>query len=643
MVKCTRNPKKGLMKSMKINKMFCAVMSRFVTVTVMCVGVFMPVCGVLTAATLDVDISVSHGVYTSGELETSRSVVYLVIDRSSSMAEKSLKGRRTPDEALVESLKMQLDAIPLGTEIHVLPFSSKVWEETVIDSLDEVKRKSVLELVKKMPPEGLTLLYDAQDMALTAAEKIMASDANADVRVLVYTDGFHQTPSDYKGEYKARHQLRRSGIGRKRFMDNPDFENECAAARKKFEDKFRGLIAKPNLEVAYEWLSASPPPDWTNVTDKAAIPSELASHTTELYNPLENPSQVFKGALHLPISDKCWEEVKGKSFMVEWMVGGKRASGSLKLNSGHQKCTIEWPSLPEDNPEPATLLVCGLPKGRKFVLKDAKPVAYTIPALKRAEIAIESPAEGEVFVVGDKVKFKAKSSESSVSWKFPSDATDGLAFEKAFGKEGVVKFSVTAGKEVRATTVSRTIEVIQTGVELRESANGYHETGKSSTFTAAAVGKVLGYEWTVDGQAVAGSTETFSHVFKDTNPHEIGVTVRYKKGITASARRSVRVWPKPAIVVEAPEEFDGDSESASMRVESPIALKAKVEGAFSSVTWSFVQKDKVVAKVTTDLKDGVAGGSYVPTRGGLYDVIVTAEGLAGKLSEEVQIYVKPQR
>lgn len=597
-----------------------------------------------SAATLDVDIVVTHGVYSgSGERVTSRSVVYLVLDRSGSMAEKTLKGGRSPDEALLESLKMQLDAIPLGTELRILPFSSKIWEETVIDSLDDAKRKSVLELVKKMTPKGQTLLYDAQDMALTAAEKIMASDANAEVRVLVYTDGLHQTPADYDGEYKARYQLRRSGIGRKRFVENPDFENERMAARKKFEDKFHGLIAKPNLEVEYEWLSASPPPDWTNITIKAAIPSELASHTPELYNPLENPSQAFKGALHLPISDKCWEEVKGKPFLVEWTVGGKRATGSLKLDSGHQKCTIEWPSLPEDNPEPATLLASGLPKGRKFVLKDSKPVTYTIPALKRAEIAIDSPAEGAVFVVGDKVKFKAKSSEASVSWKFPSDATDGLAFEKAFGKEGVVKFSVTAGKGVRATTVSREIEVIQTGVELKESANGYHETGKSSTFTAVAVGKVLGYEWTVDGQAVAGSTEAFSHVFKDTNPHEIGVTVRYKKGITASAKRSVRVWPKPAIIVEAPEEFDGDSESASMRIESSIALKAKVEGAFSSVTWSFVQKNKVVAKVKTDLKDGVAAGSYVPTRGGLYDVIVTAEGLAGKLSEELQIYVKPQR
>ena len=375
---------------------------------------------------------------------------------------------------------------------------------------------------------------------------------------------------------------------------------------------------------------------------KTAIASELASHTPELYNPLENPRQTFKGVLHLPISDKCWEEVKGKTFMVEWTVGGKRATGSLKLDSGHQKCAIEWPHLPENNPEPATLLACKLPEGRKFVLKDARPVSYTIPALKRAEVAIDSPAEGAVFVVGDKVKFEAKSSETLVNWKFPSGTAEGLSFDRTFDKEGTVKFSATAGKGVRATTVPRTIEIIRTGVELKESANGYHETGKSSTFTAVALGKVLGYEWKIDGQSVAGSSKTFSHVFKDTNTHEIGVTVRYKKGIVASAKRSVRVWPTPAIRIEAPEEYDGDPESAKLRAGQPIALKAVVEGAFESAVWSFEQDGKVMAKVPASVKDGVATGSHALAKGGLYDVTVTAEGLAGKVSEVVQMYVKPK-
>ena len=110
---------------------------------------------IVGAATLDVDLTVSHGVYTSGELATSRSVVYLVVDRSGSMAEKTLKNGRSPDEALIESLKMQLDAIQLGTEVCILPFSSQIWEEKVFKSLTEEDRKTILELVKKMSPKEL--------------------------------------------------------------------------------------------------------------------------------------------------------------------------------------------------------------------------------------------------------------------------------------------------------------------------------------------------------------------------------------------------------------------------------------------------------------------------------------------------------
>ena len=519
----------------------------------------------ISAATLDVDIVVTHGVYSgSGERVTSRSVVYLVLDRSGSMAEKTLKGGRSPDEALQESLKMQLDAIPLGTELRILPFSSKIWDETVIDSLDDAKRKSVLELVKKMTPKGQTLLYDAQDMALTAAEKIMASDANTDVRVLVYTDGLHQTPSDYEGEYKAHYQLRRSGIGRKRFVNNPEFEIERAAAREKFENKFHDLIAKPNLEVEYEWLSVSPPPDWATTVNKAAIPSEFASNTPELLNPLEIAKQAFKGGLHLPISDKCWEEVRGKPFTVEWIVGGKRATGSMELDSGHQRCSIEWPSLPADKPETATLTVRALPGGKKFVLKDSKSVSYAIPAFLK-------------------------------------------------------------------------------GVEIKVPEKEYYEKDKKATFAAAAIGRVLGYAWTVDGQAVSGGAEKLEHTFKDAGHHEIGVTARYVNGITASAKRTVRVWPTPVVSIISPEEFDGDSESATLRVGNPIALKAKVEGAFDSAVWTFAQDDKVVATVPTTVKDGFASGSYVPEKGEHYDLSVTADGAAGKkTSEAIQIYVKPK-
>lgn len=603
----------------------------------------------LDAATLDVELSVSHGFYSEGELSPCRNVVYLVIDRSGSMADHSLPGGRTPDEALFESLKMQLDAIPSGAEVHVLPFSGKVWEEFTIKDLDDAARQSILKRVKAMKPDGQTVLYDVQDVALTAAEKIMNEDKSAEVRVLVYTDGIHQVPWEgYTGEYRAcshRPKKAMKAFGRKRWEKNPSYREELAAARKKFEDKFSGLMAKPNLEVEYEWLSASPKPE-PGMHTKTPIPVEFASHTPELYNPLENPSQAFKGALHLPISDRCWEDVKGKKFTVEWKVGGKKASSTLTLDSGRPKCSIEWPSLPKDYPESAELAVKGLPEGRKFVLRDPKPVTYTIPALKMAEVAVTSPAEGDVFVVGDKVKFEAKSSEASATWKFPSGSEEGLSFEKAFDQEGVVRFAVTAGGGVRATTVTRTFEVIRTGVELTGSTNGYYEVGQTATFTAKAVGQALGYAWTVDGQPVACDAASLNYVFKDTKSHEIGVTARYKKDITAPTNCVVRVWPKPFISIEAPKDFGGNAESSPLRVGKPVALKAKVEGAFSSATWSFERDGKVVATVPVVVKDGIASGSYVPSKvddpkGDLYDIIVVAEGLAGKTNEEVQIVVKP--
>ena len=593
------------------------------------------------AATLDIELNVTHGIYTGSELAMSRSVVYLVIDRSGSMGEKSLSGGRTPNEALIESLKLQLSAIPLGTEMHVIPFSSTIWDEIVYESLDESARKAILDFVTKEKPKGQTVLYDAEDLALTAAAKIMDADANAEVRVLVYTDGEHLTPWNYEGEYKACYQNKTKGFGRKRFETNPNYRSDLETARKKFVVKFRDLIAKPNMEVEYEWLSETPKPE-AEMRTKAAISTTLSSYTPELLNPLEHPKQAFKGGLHLPVTDKCWEEVQGKPFSVKWTVDGKVTTGTLQLKNGRQTCSIEWPSLPEDNPAPAVLTVTGLPEGRKFSLKDPKSVSYEIPALKRSSVEITSPAEGAVVVAGEKVKFAAKSSENAATWSLAGESVEGLSFEKSFDKEGVIKFSVSAGKGARAVTVERSIEVIKTGVELKESANGYHEVNKESSFTAVAVGRVSSYTWTVDGQEVAGGDVTLKRVFDKTGTHEIGVAIHYKKGITASARRTINVWPKPVVRIESPEEYDGDPESASLRAGQALALKAVVEGAFEKSVWSFEQDGKVVGTLPVAVKDGLSVGAHALPKDGLYDVTVTAEGPAGKVSEYVQIYLKPK-
>ena len=511
-------------------------------------------------AKLEVELNVSHGLYSSKEEESFRSVVFLVIDRSGSMAEKTLKDGRTPDEALFESLKMQLDSIPDGTELHIIPFSNKIWDETFVASLDSEKRASVLDLVKKMSPRGQTVLYDAQDVALTQAAKILDSDETAEVRVLVYTDGEHLTPWDYEGEYKACFQIKAGGIGRKRFENNPTYHEDRAVARRKFEAKFRDLMAKPNMEVEYEWLSASPKPE-IEMRTKTAIASELSSHTPELGNPFESPQQTFKGALHLPISDKCWEEVKGRPFTVEWKVGEKTATASMKLESGVQKCDIEWPFRPEDKPSAAEVTVRALPEGKKFVLKDSKSVGYQIPAFLK-------------------------------------------------------------------------------GVEIKVPEREYYEKDKNSAFTAVSVGRATGYAWKVDGKNVPCSSSGLDYVFKDAGAHEVSVTVMYVNGITASAGRSVRVWPTPSIAIESPVEYDGDPESAKLRAGAPIALRAKVEGAFESAVWTFAQDDKPVATIPSAVKEGLASGNYTPKKGGLYDVTLSAEGLGGRIEEYVQIYVK---
>lgn len=600
----------------------------------------------LVAATLDVDLAISHGIYTGGELVTSRKVVFLVLDRSGSMAEPTLENKRTPDEKLVQSLKMQLDAIPLGTEVHVIPFSSTIWPELFYDKLDEGGRKAIIDFVQDKTPKGQTVLYDAQDMALTAAAQIMKSDATAEVRVLVYTDGVHLTPWNYEGEYKACYQTRVAGVlARKRFEENPGYEADRQAARKKFEEKFYDLVAKPNLEVEYEWLSADPKPE-EKMHTKAIIPVELTRNTLELLNPLEYPKQAFKGTLLVPISDRLWEEVKGKSFNVEWTVGGKSKIGTMQLNAGHQTLSIEWPSLPEDNPEPATLTVRGLPEGRKFILKDSKSISYNIPALKRAEVDVAAPTEGAVVVLGEKVKFLATSSEKSATWKFPSSEVKGLDFEKTFEEEGKVKFTVTAGGGVRATKVEREIEVIRTGVEIKGVANGYYEIGKPATLTAAAMGPVSGYVWTVDGVEVADAGEALTRTFDKVGNHEIGVTARYKQGIVATAKSTIYVWATPAIGIVEPEEYDGESESSTRRVGTPVELKASVTGAFSTAVWVVTMGDKEIARIPVAVKDGLAVGSYVPEKVGLHDVSVTAEGLAGSISvgEEIrQFHANPKR
>ena len=606
------------------------------------------VTGMLSAATLNVELTVSHGIYSGvGELAASKKVVFLVIDRSGSMSDKSLPGGRTPNEALLESLKLQLDALPFGTEIHVLPFSSRVHEETVYPSLDAKTRKSILNFVMGSVPNGQTLLYDAQDKALSAAAKIMTENANAEVRMLVYTDGEHLTPWNYEGEYKACFQRKAGGLGRKKFENNPSYQQERAAAKKKFEARWHDLKAMPRMAVEYEWLSSSQKPE-EEMVDGTPIDTEFSSRLKDyrLKNPLVEPLQDLKCRLHLPITDDMWQEVVGKNVSLDFDVGGKRVSKVLVLKEGANVCKLEWPSLPENKPTTVCLALSRMPSGKKFILNKPKPIVMTVPAQACLAVTIESPAKegvAPVFSTGADVTFRAKASEPDAEIKWAvgkSEVLKGYSVNWQPKSPGSVTYSVTASKAgFRSAEAKGSFEVIPTGVTL-ESASARHEVSRESVFRATAIGPCIRYEWTVDDKRVSGETAEIKHVFDKSGSHKVCVRAIYKAGIVAEARPiEISVDAAPFVKILSPMAYDGDAENVQLQAEKPIALLARVEGGLTTVSWQFKMKDKV-STVQTVIKDGQTAGQYVPLKGGFYDVVATGKGPAGEASDTVQVFVK---
>lgn len=611
---------------------------------------FLLTCGLLmtgmlsaATATLNVDLTVTHGVCSVVEGAESRKVVFLVIDRSGSMGEATLSGDRTPNEALVDSLKLQLAAIPRGTEVHVIPFSSTIWEEQTYKCFDDKCRKAILDFVEKEAPKGQTVLYDAEDLVLSAAAKIMDRDANAEVRVLVYTDGEHLTPWNYEGEYKACYQNRTKGVGRKRFENNPNYRSDLEGAKKKFKTRFAGLISRPNLEVEYEWLSETDKPEADMVT-KTPLPTELRSQTAGLANPLASPEQTVKGVLHLPISDKCWEEVKGKPISLDFEVDGKHVTEVIKLEPGRHSCKLAWPALPTDESATAKISLSRLPGGAKFELKEPKPLQWNVPAQGRVSVEVTSPAKDVVVAFGSKVSFMAKASDQAdVRWAVgPSKKTlAGVSAIWTADVAGTVPYRVTASKTgFKSATASGTLEVIRTGVEVL-CADSRYEVGKESVFQAKAVGPCLRYVWSVDGRRVSGEGDVLKYVFEKSGDHQVGVTAFYKNNLQAdSSPKAVSVAKAPFVEILAPVAFDGDVENVAFQAEKPIDLAARVEGGLTEVVWQFKLKDKVIASIPTTVKDGRAAGRYTPPKGGYYDVIATGKGPAGEKTESVQIFVK---
>ena len=598
-------------------------------------GIGLVAAGLLSAATLDVEVSVLHGVESKDAVAKSRRVAYFVVDRSGSMSDETLEGKRTPNDALLESLKMRLGALPDGSTVHVIPFASVIKATKSYPSLDSRTRRQIVDFVARDKPNGQTLLYDAQDLALMEAARTMQRDPSADVAVYVYTDGLHLTPYNYEGEYPARSQLRNGH----KYVFNPDYIAEKNAAYAKFKAKFADLVAKPNLEVEYEWLSRSAKPDTSDWGTKPRIGTELSARVPALKNPRTVPKQSLKCHLFLPITDSCWEEVKGKKISLEFDVNGKRVSTAVDLSDG--RCSLDWPMLPDEQPATARITFSRLPGGKKFDLKDPKPLVLSVPAQGRVSVSVENPARGTVVSTGDKVGFSAKASDgASVSWTIGNDVLHGASVGWLAKEPGRVDYCVKASKVgFKDAESSGSIEVIPTGVKI-EYVTDRHEVGKESTFRAKAIGPCQRYVWTVDGRRVPGEAGTMKHVFEESGRHNVGVTAMYTAGIAKDAERlEVSVSAAPFVEILSPVAYDGDTESAQYLAEKPIDLLARVEGDLTTVTWQFKLKDKTTT-VQTMVDGGKSLGRYTPVKGGFYDVTVTAKGPAGEKSKTVQIFVK---
>ena len=600
--------------------------------------------GMLSAATLNVELTVSHGISAKEQsaARRNRRVAYFVIDRSGSMDDSSLEGGRKPNDALLESLKMRLTSLPDGTTVYVIPFASFIKSTQVYHELDARKRDQIYNFIKNDKPKGCTVLYDAQDFALMEAARAMQRDPNAEISVYVYTDGRQETPWDYKGDYPARTLIRKKVGRRVKSVDNPDYIKEKDAAFARFKDKFADFVQKPNLEVEYEWLSRSAPPDTSEWAPKPRIGTELSLLSAELKNPRTEPVQTVKCQLFLPITDSCWEEIKESKMSLDFVVEGKYCSRVFQPGKEKVICKLDWPALPEDGTV-ARISLSRMPSGKKFELKAPKPLELKVPAQGKTSVAIVEPQNNSVVALGSSVKFVAQASDNaSVKWTIPNgvvDSSTNPTVHWTAQTTGPVAYRVTASKAgLKDDTAQGSLQVVLTGARIVTV--GRSDVGRESVFQAETKGECLACSWTVDGAPVTGARgKELKFVFKEPGRHKIGLTAVYK-GITADAKAiEVDVSEAPFLEVSSPVP-DGSDESVVYKAGVPIDLCAKVKGALTSVEWAFTVKGKTETVQTKVVNGAVRGQQFTPKKGGFYDVVVTAKGPAGTKAETFQIAVK---
>jgi hypothetical protein len=556
---------------------------------------------------------------------SSKHASILVVDKSGSMVDpKTRRDGQLPRDILRNSLAVRLDALPIGEAVYLLPFSSKVEKlspPAVIKSQGD--RDGLRKAVDALEFSGVTLLYDAQAAALRKAQELMQADRGLGVSVFVYTDGDHFTDR-MKSEFpRTEHD----------YKTNP--EGSRQRAWKLFKDKFCTFFDEPGLEMEYEWLSDSRPPDASDWETKPRLKMNASPSTLNL-KPAAEPKQKADVTVDFQVPDKFWGELDGKTMELAFAAGGKCSSSVVKIMKGKSSVKLSLPALPDDREVIAALSLSSLPAVSAFELSPPKPIEIVFAKPGTVSLSSVLPPKGKVICAGDTVSFSAKATDGAViSWTFSDGVRKtGESFALPVKTAGDLGFTVEASKPgLISAKAEGALEVVETGITLSP-LQSKPTVGVPVTFNASVKGNVIGYEWVVDGHTYAGK-ETFTNVFEKSKDYVVQARALYKVVAPAlSQELVVTVAPAPFVVIREPEA--GSVHNA----DTNIVLRADVEGGFSKVVWKIEGPD--AKTLESPVADRGSLANLRVAKGGEYKVTAVAEGTAGmKAGTPVSFSVPP--
>ena len=664
MVKCTRNPKKGLMEGMKIKKLFCEFMSRFVTVTVMCGIVFAFDIQSVWGTPVNFELSFTH----SGVTQTKRPLAHIfVLDRSGSMwdhkdAEYVKDGKVYSGvsrwEALKEGLRNTLKNTPNQTELRFIIVDSrgggeflqfepktrswfdfrKETTDSIVMSDDYRKPAEIDSIIAKLGrPGGATPLYDTLQTAFKKAWDLFKDGKR--VSVFVFSDGKNEG-----GKLRDEESLRISLV------------RNCEVP----EDVVKHISFLPI------WVAKTRPgkklldTDWVipgTVPMVVTVESSPAAGVI-LDSPISGKTASVRLGYDFKVTDSVWSEIqKYTDDLIVYDAAGRRiASHPVSFKSSKERVTINIDDkyLPASKDNVFQVQLKGeFPKGTYISCDKIDPVRVTFAKAGEVSVAIVSPRPlSRVVKCGEKgelVSFEAmtRPANAECTWDFGdgSSPTNGNPVTHRYLKSNVFPYSVRAKSPgLNPVTLGGRITAIEAGVSLI-SPKQKAVVGESIEFKAEGNGPISRYEWSVAGIEMEGrdSEDKKYSVFRwtpDMPGNKVAVSVRAimrgeMKSETAGTIISVESKAYVGIVSPKP--------GTEFEIGAPVTVVARVVNVDSAVFKVYDDKNALVATQNGSAsKDNLSEGVINLKESGNYRI--EAEGNNGAVrSDAVKISVKAEQ